>query len=76
MARILYVEDDLNLSYVTKDSLELAHHSVCHCTDGKEAINKIEEESHKAGLTDEIQKFLDDNKPKETKPKEEEKVEK
>lgn len=45
MARILYVEDDLNLSYVTKDSLELAHHSVCHCTDGKEAINKIEAEN-------------------------------
>jgi DNA-binding response OmpR family regulator len=34
--RILYVEDDINLSFVTKDNLELAGFSVRHCTSGAE----------------------------------------
>ncbi|WP_266367447.1 response regulator transcription factor [Tellurirhabdus rosea] len=36
-ARILYVEDDVNLSFVTKDNLELAQFQVEHHTSGLEA---------------------------------------
>lgn len=36
-ARILYVEDDVNLSFVTKDNLEMAQYAVTHCTTGTEA---------------------------------------
>lgn len=35
-ARILYVEDDINLSFVTRDNLEMAGFSVRHCTTGAE----------------------------------------
>ncbi len=35
--RILYVEDDETLSYITKDQLELADFDVTHCANGKEA---------------------------------------
>lgn len=36
-AHILYVEDDINLSFVTKDNLEMAQYTVTHCTTGTEA---------------------------------------
>ena len=36
-ARILYVEDDVNLSFVTKDNLEMAQYTITHCTTGTEA---------------------------------------
>lgn len=36
-ARILYVEDDINLGFVTKDTLEVAGFAVTHCTTGPEA---------------------------------------
>ena len=35
-ATILYVEDDINLSFVTRDNLEAAHFAVEHCTTGTE----------------------------------------
>ncbi|WP_375446953.1 response regulator transcription factor [uncultured Fibrella sp.] len=35
-ARILYVEDDINLSFVTRDNLEAAHFTVHHCATGIE----------------------------------------
>ena len=35
--RILYVEDDPNLSFVTKDNLELNHYEIVHCPDGRAA---------------------------------------
>jgi len=44
-AHILYVEDDLNLGFVTKDNLTLAGYEVMHCTDGQEALNAIEKEN-------------------------------
>ena len=34
---ILYVEDDIDLSFVTKDNLELKGYQITHCKDGKEA---------------------------------------
>lgn len=37
LARILYVEDDVNLGFVTKDNLEMAHYEVLHCQNGAEA---------------------------------------
>ncbi len=36
-AHILYVEDDVNLSFVTRDNLEMAEYAVTHCTTGDEA---------------------------------------
>ncbi|MCD4683214.1 MAG: response regulator transcription factor [Bacteroidales bacterium] len=36
--KILYVEDDLYLSYVTKDNLELKGYDITFCKDGKEAL--------------------------------------
>ena len=35
---VLYVEDDLSLSFVTQDNLELAGFQVIHCTNGGEAF--------------------------------------
>lgn len=35
-ARILYVEDDPNLGFVTKDNLEAAEYEIVHCVDGQE----------------------------------------
>jgi len=40
--KILYVEDDLNLGFVTKDNLNLAGYDVTHCENGLDAANKIE----------------------------------
>jgi len=42
MPRILYVEDDPNLGFVTKDNLELFHYEIVHCTDGQEALDTFE----------------------------------
>ena len=41
-AKILYVEDDAALSFITKDQLELAGYEVIHCADGKEAVQTFE----------------------------------
>lgn len=40
-ARILYVEDDLTLSFVTRDNLERAGYQVEYCDDGIVAYEKI-----------------------------------
>lgn len=39
---ILYVEDDLNLAFVTKDNLVLEGYEVIHCENGKDALIAIE----------------------------------
>ncbi len=44
-AHILYVEDDESLSFVTKDNLELQGYRITHCTDGKQALKAIDEET-------------------------------
>lgn len=41
-AKILYVEDDEVLSFVTKDNLELVSYKVSHYTNGKEALENFE----------------------------------
>jgi DNA-binding response OmpR family regulator len=37
--RILYVEDDETLSFVTKDNLEINDYEVTHCMDGESAVD-------------------------------------
>ena len=43
MAKILYVEDDENLSFVTKDNLEIAGHKVFLAQDGKEGKELLDQ---------------------------------
>jgi len=43
-AKLLYVEDDEVLGFITKDNLELNDFNVHHCIDGKSALLAIEEE--------------------------------
>jgi len=40
-AKILYVEDDLTLSFVTRDNLELYGYTIEFCEDGVEALQKF-----------------------------------
>jgi two-component system, OmpR family, response regulator VicR len=40
-ARILYVEDDTTLQYVTRDNLELKGYSIDSCEDGEAALERI-----------------------------------
>jgi DNA-binding response OmpR family regulator len=40
-ARLLYVEDDQTLSFVTRDNLELRGYEVDHCGDGLEALKRV-----------------------------------
>jgi len=42
-ATILYVEDDENLSFITKENLELAGYDVTHHTDGVSASNDFQQ---------------------------------
>jgi DNA-binding response OmpR family regulator len=42
--KILYVEDDLTLSYVTKDNLELKGYKIYHCDDGLKALDLLQNE--------------------------------
>lgn len=40
-AKILYVEDDMTLSFVTRDNLEMRGYWVEHCEDGLDALQRI-----------------------------------
>jgi two-component system, OmpR family, response regulator VicR len=40
-ARILYVEDDESLSFVTKDNLEQAGYEITYCADGRRAVETV-----------------------------------
>src|SRR5690606_17507949 len=51
-AKILYVEDDESLSFITKDQLELASYMVTHCTNGKEARAAVKKGEYALGLLD------------------------
>lgn len=44
-AKILYVEDDESLSFVTRDNLQLQGYDIVCCNDGKSALQAIREES-------------------------------
>ncbi len=51
-ARILYVEDDLTLSFVTRDNLERAGYSIDSCEDGVAAYEKIANGSYDLYILD------------------------
>jgi len=44
-SKILYVEDDETLSFVTQDNLELNDYSVVHCLDGESAVDAFYKET-------------------------------
>jgi len=50
--RILYVEDDLTLSFVTRDNLEMRGYSVDFCEDGITALDKINAQSYDICILD------------------------
>lgn len=52
MAKILYVEDDSNLGFVTKDSLEEEGFEIDHFEDGKEALKNFKKEKYDLCLLD------------------------
>ena len=51
-ARILYVEDDLTLSFVTRDNLERAGYSIDSCEDGLAAYEKISNSNYDLYILD------------------------
>jgi len=50
--RILYVEDDLTLSFVTRDNLEIRGYCVDFCEDGLSALEKVSTQSYDLCLLD------------------------
>ncbi len=44
-AKLLYVEDDESLSFVTRDNLQLQGYEIICCRDGKEALKAIQNEN-------------------------------
>jgi len=50
--RILYVEDDLTLSFVTRDNLEIRGYSIDFCEDGLSAFEKITTQSYDICILD------------------------
>ncbi len=43
--RILYVEDDESLGFVTKDNLEMKGYQIVHCHNGREALEMVRRET-------------------------------
>ena len=50
MPTLLYVEDDINLSFVTRDNLGAAGFAVVHCTSGDEAWHLFQAENRQFDL--------------------------
>jgi len=59
MAKIFYVEDDANLSFVVKDCLEIAGHSVHHFSKGDEALNAFQKYDYDICILDVMLPNLD-----------------
>jgi two-component system, OmpR family, response regulator VicR len=59
MAKILYVEDDPNLGFVTKDNLEEEGFEIMHYSDGKEAWKMFKKEKFDLCLLDVMLPELD-----------------
>ncbi|MCL4129237.1 UNVERIFIED_CONTAM: hypothetical protein GTU68_029542 [Idotea baltica] len=51
-AHILYVEDDADLAFITKDQLELEGYQVTHCPDGAQAFKQIKEHKYDVCILD------------------------
>ena len=58
-ARLLYVEDDESLSFVTRDNLELQGYDICYCADGREAMNAIWNENFDLCILDVMLPYVD-----------------
>ena len=50
--KILYVEDDEALSFITKDELEQAGYQVVHCDDGQKGIDAFQEDHFDLAILD------------------------
>lgn len=59
MAKILYVEDDENLGFVTKDNLEEEGFDIVHYSDGKEAFKNFKKDKFDLCLLDVMLPELD-----------------
>jgi len=57
--RILYVEDDQNLGFVTKDNLELNHYEIVHCPDGHAAWLSFQQQHFDACVLDVMLPLID-----------------
>jgi len=51
-AKLLYVEDDETLSFITKDHLELQGFEIIHCADGEDALCHIKEDQFDLAILD------------------------
>ncbi len=58
-ARLLYVEDDESLSFVTRDNLELQGYEICYCADGREAMTAIAEGNFDLCILDVMLPYVD-----------------
>jgi DNA-binding response OmpR family regulator len=58
-ARILYVEDDPNLAFTTKDNLEAYDYDIVHCTDGQQAWETFQQQSFDLCVLDVMLPLLD-----------------
>ncbi|MBK8517235.1 MAG: response regulator transcription factor [Saprospiraceae bacterium] len=59
MAKVFYVEDDANLSFVVKDCLQIAGHSVHHFTKGDEALSAFNKFDYEICILDVMLPNLD-----------------
>lgn len=50
--KILYVEDDAALSFITKDELEQAGYQVVHCEDGQQGVDAFQEDHYDLAILD------------------------
>ena len=51
-SKILYVEDDVTLSFVTRDNLELRGYSIDYCEDGETALEMFRKNSYDLCILD------------------------
>jgi DNA-binding response OmpR family regulator len=51
-SKILYVEDDQSLAFITKDHLELSGYDVTHCSDGDQALQEFNSQTFDLCLFD------------------------
>ena len=58
-AKILYVEDDKSLAYVTQDNLELAGYNITHCENGLEAFDTFKSKEFDLCIIDVMLPIID-----------------
>lgn len=58
-AHLLYVEDDQSLGFVTRDNLELQGYQITHCSDGREALDVLKDQSFDLCILDVMLPHID-----------------